>query len=252
MERVGFDRRHPWDGRFWALVLAVVLLLVAMAFQEPIRTRLAGESPPATWALRIHVWSFFGWIVLLGIQVALVSRGHTRRHRRVGRSMLPLAAVMIWSGAMAQVQGDAVRMDARPELLSYTIVPVSYLAMFGGLVAAAWFARRRPAAHKRLILLATGAILSGAFVRALGPVLFPLLPRSGLTEVAVNYGGTILLAIVGISYDLATRGRIHRAYLEAGSVMAAVMVGSLAATRADWLPELTRAVITTMTRGGAG
>jgi hypothetical protein len=159
--------------------------------------------------------------------------------------MLPLAAVMIWSGTMAQVEGDQLRMNAQPELLSYTIIPISYLAMFAGLAVAAWIARRNPAAHKRLILLATACLMAGVFIRALGPVLFPLLPRNALNEILINYGGTLLFTLIGTSYDVATRGRVHRVYGMAVPLMLLTMVAVLAATRTGWLPEATRALIAT-------
>jgi hypothetical protein len=243
MVRLNFARRHPWDGWFWALLLALALILVVTAFHRPVSARLAGSSPPASWALILHVWSSAGWLILLGVQAALVTRGRLRWHQYVGKPLLPLAAVVIWSGTMAQVEGDRLRMEARPELLSFTIIPISYLAMFGALAVAAWFARRRPAAHKRLILLATGCLMAGVFIRALGPALFPLLPSNGLTELLINYGGTLLFILIGISYDLATRGRMHRVYGVAVPLMLVTMVAVLAATRTGWLAEVTRRLI---------
>ena len=243
MVRFDFARRHAWDAWFWALLLALALILVVMAFHGPVSARFAGASPPASWGLVLHVWSSAGWLVLLGVQAAFVARGRLRWHRLFGNALLPLAAVVMWSGTMAQVEGDRLRMEAQPELLSYTIIPISYLAMFGALAVAAWLARRRPAAHKRLILLATGCLMAGVFIRALGPVLFPSLPSNRLTELLINYGGTLLFILIGISYDLATRGWVHRVYGVAVPLMLVTMIAVLAATRTGWLPEVTRGLI---------
>lgn len=244
MSRISFAQRHRFDSWFWAVLLLVSLILVLVAFEPPVRARVKGVSPPASWALIIHVWSFSGWLVLLGLQAFLVSRRQIRRHRLFGLTMLPLAAVMVWSGTMVQVEGDLLRIGERPELLSFTIIPLSYIAIFAVLVVAAWIARRRPAAHKRLLLLATGSLMSGVFIRALGPILFPLLPPSPLTEFSINYGGTILFILVGVGYDLATRGRIHRVYWIAVPIMVAAMVAVMLSTRTEWLPELTRKLLT--------
>lgn len=243
MGKAGFAKRHAWDGWFWALVLGFALVLVAMAFHTPVRARMAGLSPPASWALILHVWSFTGWLVLLGVQAVMVARRRLRWHRRFGKAMLPLTAVMIWSGTMAQVEGDRLRMDARPELLSFTIIPISYLAMFGMLAVAAWLARRHPAAHKRLILLATACLMAGVFIRALGPLLSPLLPSNAVNEIVINYGGVLLFVLIGVGYDITTRGRAHRVYWIAAPLMLLAMLAVMAATRTVWLPEVTRALI---------
>lgn len=244
MGRISFAQRHRFDSWFWAVILLVSFILILIAFEPPVRARVEGLSPPASWALIIHVWSFSAWLVLLGLQAFLVSRRRIRWHRMLGRAMLPLAAVMVWSGTMAQVEGDLLRIDERPELLSFMIIPLSYIAIFAVLVVAAWIARRRPAAHKRLLLLATGSLMSGVFIRALGPILFPLLPPSPLTEFSINYGGTILFIVAGVGYDLATRGKVHRVYLVAVPIMLTAMVAVLLSTRTEWLPEVTRQLLT--------
>lgn len=225
-------------------MLALSLLLVVMAFHRPVSARLAGNAPPASLALVVHVWSFTAWLVLFGLQATLVARKKLRWHRRIGRILLPLAAVMIWSGAMTQIEGDRLRMEARPELLSFTVVPMSYLAMFGALSVAAWFARRRPEAHKRLMLLALGAIMAGAFIRALGPLLVPIVPDNAFRELTINYGGTLLFAALGVGYDLVTRRRVHPVYLTALPLMVATMIAVLAATKTRWMPDVTRRLIT--------
>lgn len=243
MGRINFAQRHKFDSWFWAVLLLVSFILVLIAFEPPVRARVKGLSPPASWALIIHVWSFSAWLVLIGLQAFLVSRRRLQWHRFLGLAMLPLAAVMIWSGTMAQVEGDLLRIEKRPELLSFTIIPLSYIAMFAVLVAAAWMARSRPPAHKRLLLLATGCLMSGVFIRALGPMLFPVLPASPITELSINYGGTILFILAGAGYDLATRGKVHRVYLVAVPIMFITMVAVMLSTRTQWLPEVTRKLL---------
>jgi hypothetical protein len=244
MGRISFAQRHKFDSWFWAVLLLVSFILILIAFEPPVRARIEGQSPPASWALIIHVWSFSAWLVLLGLQAYLVSRRRIRWHRLFGRAMLPLAAVMVWSGTMAQVEGDLLRIDQRPELLNFTIIPLSYIAMFAVLVVVAWIARRRPPAHKRLLLLATGSIMSGVFIRALGPILFPILPPGPITEFSINYGGTLMFIIAGVGYDLATRARVHSVYLVAVPLMLTTMFAVLLSTRTDWLPEITRQLLT--------
>jgi hypothetical protein len=240
MNQSSFAQRHRSDSWFWAALLLVSIVLILIAFEPPVRARVGGLSSPASWALIVHVWSYSAWFVVLGVQAFLVSRRRIRWHRLIGLTMLPLAAVMVCSGILAQVEGDLLRIGERPELLNFTVIPLSYIAMFAMLVVAAWIARRRPAAHKRLLLLATGSIMSGVFIRALGSILFPLLPHSLMTELFIYYGGTILFIVAGVGYDLATRRKVHPVYLVSVPIMLAAMAAVLFSTRTEWLPRLSR------------
>lgn len=237
--RQRFSDRHPADGWFWAVFLSVCLALILTGFAEPVAQRFRGQSPhPASLALVVHVWSYSAWIMLLAGQATLIALGRPRLHRRAGLAMLPLAAVMAWSGVVSQIEGDSLRYEQRPQLLAVMPLPLSFVAMFLGCVVAAWTLRRQPAWHKRFVFLATAALMGGPFQRALGPHLFPLLPPGVVTEFLINYGGIIVFAALGVSYDLVTRGRVHGAYLYGVPALLLVMASAIATTRSGWWPPI--------------
>jgi hypothetical protein len=85
-------------------------------------------------------------------------------------------------------------------------IPLLNIAAFAIVILAAWRARRRPDAHKRLILYATIGLCEAAFGRfpwrQMG---FP--PAAGAV---IGLGALVLLMLV---YDLVSLHRIHRSSL---------------------------------------
>jgi hypothetical protein len=127
---------------------------------------------------------------------------------------------------------------------AFLILPVSAIGMFACFFAAAIANIRRPDTHKRLMLMATIALLQAAMARVFfvfmtggGPGL-----RPGLGEPPPLMIGLVpslileLLIVAGIVYDWRTRGRPHAAWLIGAAIMTAVVVlrGPIGGT-AIWL-----------------
>ena len=112
---------------------------------------------------------------------------------------------------------------------------------FAGLVAAAFLARKQPAAHKRLILLATFAVCDAGFNLLLGsggaplPWLGELFHRGGggpwagfwADLVALRLGPFVLILGLGV-YDWITRRRLHPAYVAGAAGLVLLQVASVA------------------------
>ena len=95
--------------------------------------------------------------------------------------------------------------------LAFLVIPFGDMLVFGVLVGAGVWFRRNPETHKRLMLLATIAILTAAIARwplqimQKGPLAF--------------FGFTDLFIVAGIVYDLVSRRRVHPAYLWGGGLI---------------------------------
>jgi hypothetical protein len=95
--------------------------------------------------------------------------------------------------------------------LAFLAIPLGDMAVFALLVAAALVLRRHKEAHKRLMMLAYTATLAAAVGRF--PGVLPLGPLwlFGLTFLPV--------LMLGATYDLITRWRVHMAYILGGALL---------------------------------
>jgi sterol desaturase/sphingolipid hydroxylase (fatty acid hydroxylase superfamily) len=107
------------------------------------------------------------------------------------------------------------------------VIPLASVVVFTILVRLGLYYRRRPAAHKRLMLLATLAPLPPALGRirilnAVGPQAF--------------FGVTVLFIVVVVAYDYWTRRRVHALSLWGGLFLALSFPGRIALGHTDtWL-----------------
>lgn len=208
-----FVGRHKWDSWFWAVVWAYCLIVILFGFAPPVKERFFdGTYEPASIALQIHVWSFSAWISLLAIQAFLAGKGQLKWHQQFGMVMLPLAVIMVLSAGAAELE-SAQRAIAAGRDVNFRATTFGTLICFSVLVPLAWVARKSPAAHKRLILMATASIMSGAHFRVWGRW-WPeeWFDESFLSRLLFFFGGAMIVITFGMIYDLMTRKALHPIY----------------------------------------
>ena len=103
--------------------------------------------------------------------------------------------------------------------VSFAIPAIGIMA-FIVVISAAWRARRRPDAHKRLILIATAGLVAAAFGR------FPW-SRIGLPPAAGAVTGLGILLLILSLYDLISIRRIHRSTMWAAPLTFAAVALSV-------------------------
>jgi hypothetical protein len=202
--------RRSADHWFFGGMAVVTLITVFIGFAPTfyLTKWMAPPHPmlPMTPLVILHGGAFTSWILLLILQTALVTGGRTDLHRRLGILGACLATAMVVLGLVTAVYG-AHRGSGPPgaEPLHFLAIPFFDILVFGLLVFLGVRARRDPAAHKRLMLLATLGIMDAAVAR------WPLaIMHSG--PIAF-FSVTDLLLLPLVAYDLVTLGRLHRASL---------------------------------------
>ncbi len=205
-------RTERW---FFAGMAILVLASVFVGFARTYFLAGVFNAPLPNKLIHVHGAVFTLWIALLIVQTSLVTAGRVDLHRRLGLIGFGLASLMVVLGLLAGTDGlqrGNGFLGSTPT--TFYLVPVSDILMFAVLVFAAYRARFQPAAHKRLIIIATIALVDAAVAR--WPVaLFEHSPRM----ISV-FCCLFLLPLV--AYDLWSLGRIHRATLWAGGLLIAV------------------------------
>jgi len=173
------------------------------------------RAPLPSPILHIHGAVFTLWMLLFVVQAALISAKRVHWHRSLGTVAFCLPPIMIVLGVIAAI--DALRRGVMIGPLDPAVslaIPLIGIVAFAIVIFASWRARRRPDAHKRLILLATIGICGAAFGR------FPW-DRIGLPPAAGAVTGVGVLIVLFLIFELVTLRRIHRSTMWAAPLVLA-------------------------------
>ena len=158
---------------------------------------LAGvfRAPLPSWVIHVHGAAFTSWILLLIVQTSLVSARRVDIHRRLGMFGFGLACVMVVLGMMAATDllrrdGAALGVNAK----TFYAGTMADMFIFATLIYFAFRERFHPAAHKRLIFIATIMLSEAAINR--WP--WPIFQENPLMIYVVAYSYMLLL----VAYDL--------------------------------------------------
>ena len=213
-ETISKQRQSKSRERLFYIGMVVAIVITVFAgFSRTFYLRPYFQTQPLIALLILHGVVFSSWIVLLVTQTTLVATKRMRTHMRLGIAGGLLASLMILIGtvtAIVRAKGPSPVPGVNP--LSFLTIPLGDMLVFASLVGAAFYFRRRADTHKRLMLLATIAILPAAvarlpfaFIQQYGPLAF--------------FGLSDLFIVPCLIYDIVTRGRPHRATVLGGALI---------------------------------
>jgi hypothetical protein len=201
-------------GSFYTWMAAICVLAAFLGFAPTYWAPLAAGRFQANPVVHFHGLFFFGWTLFLLVQSALPWAGQLRLHRELGYVGVSLATAMTMLGILVALNSlkTAVALNVAPAGEAFLIVPLVGIATFAVLVALSIGSVRRPEVHKRLMLVATSAILGAPVAR---PIMVALDLPPGPPPVWINYVNLLcfMLIVAGMAYDWRTRGRPHPVYL---------------------------------------
>jgi hypothetical protein len=215
------DRR----GRFFVLMAAMMLVLLALGFGRTLYLRsLFGALDAATgsqvlpWHLYLHGIVMSSWFVVLFVQTVLVAAHRTDLHRRLGWAGIALAVLVVAVGVWAVIDGVPRNLAAgmTPDELRINVFGnLATLLPFGACVATAVACRRRPEVHRRFMAVASIAV-TGQATQRIGLLL-------GVPQIVLPGYLVFIFALYG--YDLWSRRRFHWATLTATALLIVSLVG---------------------------
>lgn len=213
-EQPAKSRRGRADNSFFSGMAFVILAIVFVGFARSYFLAGIFRAPLPSFLIHLHGAVFSSWILLFIAQTSLVTAGRTGWHRRLGVLGFCLACAMIVVGLLASMQ-----VLARPPALgesprgprAFFAVPISDLLVFGTLVYFGLRERSNPAAHKRLMLIATIALLDAAFIR------WPVHQEWWTLRLAQTCCYPLLLLVM--CYDGWSMRKVHRATMLASLLL---------------------------------
>ena len=217
-------RRRLRDRQFYISVALFMIAFNAVAFGPPIVNPSIRKVPlPLTALVIAHAAVSASWLFLFLAQAVLVATGRTDIHRRVGVAGVVLTALFLvlgWFTTLEEARrgfdlsGAISRLPGPPELdpVPGSVGVLFFFLTFGVLAAAAFWYRRRPAVHKRLMLL---ALLGGLTPTPLTHLVGNWSTLQPWANVFFPVSFAVFLAI-GPIYDRISEGRIHPVSLWGG------------------------------------
>ncbi|MCU0974736.1 MAG: hypothetical protein MUC71_00290 [Steroidobacteraceae bacterium] len=217
--------------RFYAGFAIACASIAILGFVPTFWMPLASGRLELAPIIGLHAALFFAWILLFVAQAFLAAAGRYGHHRALGVIGVLLAASMLVVAWMAAVHSFHVQSAAghAERAGPFLIAPLTNMLFFAGAVAVAALNARQPEAHKRLMVLATLAVLATAVARM---VMFIAGGSSAIAPPPVQ--ATIvpalfvdLLLVAAVVYDWRTRGRPHPVYVIGGALWVALQVGRI-------------------------
>jgi hypothetical protein len=201
-----------FDDLFFSAMAVLILSTVFVGFAPSYYLAGMFHAPLPSLIVHLHGAAFSCWILLLVTQTSLVSAGRVDIHRRLGIAGFLLACLMVVLGVLAATD-SLVRQAGPPgrDPKFFYIIPLTDMVIFATLIAFAFRARSNPPAHKRLILVATIALMTAALAR--WPV--ALIHRKALVAALASYIFLLML----VAYDLWSTRKVQRATLWAAAFL---------------------------------
>lgn len=222
MATISAPRARPLVGRFYVTMAAIFAAIAFGGFAGTYWLQLPYGTFTGSPMLHLHGLLFSLWTLFFLSQALQVANGRLRSHKAWGLFGISLATAMLFTGLAVTIQGLDARLQAGygDPARAFAIVPVTSVLMFAGFVTAALLNLRRPEWHKRLMLVATTALLQAAVARFVflattggGPGARPGMGPPLPIEVTMKAGILVALLIVAaMVHDWRNNGRVHPAY----------------------------------------
>lgn len=206
-----------FDHLFFPAVAWLMLITVFVGFAPSYYLAGAIHAPLPSFAIHVHAVVFSCWILLLIAQTSLTAAGRIDIHRRLGIIGFLLACCVLIVGVWAATD-QLVRGSHPRDPLGFYIFPLANVIVFATLIVFAYRARFDSSAHKRLIIVASTALMTAPIARwhlhwSIGSQ--RVFGVSAPVAELISYTFILLL----IAYDFWATRRIHRATLWAGTFL---------------------------------
>ena len=214
MSTIATPRAH-WhvDRRFYTGVAAAMLVVTFIGFAPTYYLAGFTNAPSLDPVVHLHGVVYSAWMLFFLAQNGLIAARRPDIHRVTGAVGLTLAIVVLVVGVWVAIHSGALRHGpADRDHHSFLVFPLTAMFLFAVFTALGARFRHRPNYHKRLMMLATVALVVTPLARISRMVDLPFRPHA--------IGGMLLSDVFLVSlvaYDFKRQGRLHPVTLWAGS-----------------------------------
>lgn len=196
------------------LGVAVATIGFAKTFFHPLLTGTFRAHP----MIYVHGLFLFGWLGFFMSQSVLIHRKRLRLHKTMGSIGAAIAAgVVLTTLYVAVLASRRSAAAGSPAASGELLVIIIEMVVFAALIFSALLVRKRPEAHKRLMLLALIASLGPAWFRLRH--YFPEVGNPLFLYSVVIADSLVLIAAVS---DYARHRQVHPVYVCVGGAMIAL------------------------------
>jgi len=232
-------RRRVRSERLFFTGMAVTMASIAfIGFIPTYYFASAFNAPPLVPLAHLHGVVLSAWMVLYLVQNGLVFADRRDLHRWLGSVGAGLAIVVFVVGVWLAIDsGHNMRGPPGRDQPTFLINPLVNIVWFAVLAAAAVWRRAESATHKRLMLLATVALVTTPLAR-----ISHMLGSSAPPPI----GGMVLsdlLLIALIVFDLRQRGRLHPVTLWVGAAFVLSQPLRVVVSRTDAWQAIARTLL---------
>ncbi len=210
-----FDWRRSDRRLFMAAAIAFPLVILAGFGRTYYFKLITGAPPLSSYLVHVHGVIMTAWVLFFIAQVGLIRTKKAKVHMNLGMLGIVLAILVVvvgfFTAAAAAKNGSA---SAPPDVspLGFFAVPFFDLVIFVMLFGAAIYFKKRPADHKRLMLLTVISFLPPAIAR------IPIEPMQALGPL-VFFGVPALLAILLVGFDTWSNRKLNRVYVIGAAIL---------------------------------
>jgi hypothetical protein len=202
-------RRIPAAIRPYVPVSVFMLAVGILGFWASYFGHFVGGTPSVQPIIHLHAVVFVGWLLLVGAQAMLAANGRLALHIKIGNYGMAFGVLVFVVGVVSTLMMFQWHLRAGNTAKAQTtfFVGLTDIATFVPFLAAAWFYRRKPEVHKRLIIVATTCLLVAPVHRMhwfLGG------PPAPVLAVLLIW---LLPIYLGMAHDFITRRVVHPVYL---------------------------------------
>lgn len=225
-----FDQRLADRKLFLAAAAAFPLIVLAGYFRTYYFSAFFDVPAIANSLVHFHGIVMSVWVLYFVAQIALIRSKNVKLHMTMGFAGIALALLVIVVGMATAYDAQLVRGAAPPGINphSFFLLPVSDMTIFVVLFAGAIYYRKRPAAHKGLMLLTAINFMPAALFR------IPGVPPEYSYFWA--FGVPAVLAIAALVWQARKAGKLNPAFA-AGVllIIAAVPLRPIISETQAWL-----------------